>query len=379
MILFLHNRYRTSGGEERVLAELMELVKERLGEETQLLARDSASLGRREAALGLLSGGVGASEVAGAVRLAGARVVHAHNLHPSFGWRSLRAARSQGAKVVLHLHQYRLVCAVGVCFTRGEQCTRCHGRNTMPGIRLNCRGSRGEALAYGLALSLWQQRLLEQADALLVPSRFALARLGELGVTLDPQRTRVLPPPVTAPPQGARPACGVHALVVSRLSPEKGVDVAIEACSIAGRPLVVVGDGPQRASLEAMAQGIGGSSKGLVRFAGEVGAQRLADLRSEAALALVPSRTAETFGMAAAEAAAAGLPVLASRVGALPELIEEQALVDAGDPQALAASIERHWGDESAGERARQRVLERCSPERVASALAEVYGPAPAA
>ena len=62
--------------------------------------------------------------------------MHAHNLHPTLGWRALAAAREAGARVVLHLHQYRLVCAIGVCFTRGEECTRCHGRNTLPGVRL---------------------------------------------------------------------------------------------------------------------------------------------------------------------------------------------------------------------------------------------------
>ena len=63
--------------------------------------------------------------------------------------------------MVLHLHQYRLVCAIGVCFTRGEECMRCHGRNTLPGVRLNCRGSAPEAVAYGASLALWQRRLLE--------------------------------------------------------------------------------------------------------------------------------------------------------------------------------------------------------------------------
>ena len=59
-------------------------------------------------------------------------------------------------------------------------------------------------------------------------------------------------------------------------------------------------------------------------------------LRAGAAIALVPSRSAETFGLAAAEAMAAGLPVAASRVGALPELLDEQGLVAAGDAGALA-------------------------------------------
>ncbi|HTY96295.1 MAG TPA: hypothetical protein VMB91_04600, partial [Solirubrobacteraceae bacterium] len=127
MVLFLHNRYRTTGGEERVVEDLVWLVRERLGERAELLARDSAATGRAQAALGLLRGGLSPGEVAGAVRRAGAGVLHAHNLQPSLGWRALAAARGEGAGVVLHLHQYRLVCAVGVCFTRGRECTRCHG------------------------------------------------------------------------------------------------------------------------------------------------------------------------------------------------------------------------------------------------------------
>ena len=71
--------------------------------------------------------------------------MHAHNVHPTFGAKALEAAKAAGARVVLHLHNYRLVCAVGTCFTHGEDCTRCHGRNTLPGVLHNCRGSRAEA------------------------------------------------------------------------------------------------------------------------------------------------------------------------------------------------------------------------------------------
>src|ERR1700753_2963248 len=163
MVIFLHNRYRTTGGEERVVEDLLGLVRERLGEPAELLAADSATIGQARAAAGLLGGGLNPSAVAAAVRRGGARVLHAHNLQPSFGWRALAAARAEGARIVLHLHQYRLVCAVGVCFTEGRECTRCHGRNTLPGIARNCRGSRAEALAYGTSLALWQRRMIDCA------------------------------------------------------------------------------------------------------------------------------------------------------------------------------------------------------------------------
>jgi glycosyltransferase involved in cell wall biosynthesis len=366
MVLFLHNRYRTTGGEERVVDDLLGLVREQLDERAELLERDSASIARTRAALGLLRGGLAPEAIAAAVRQSGARVVHAHNLQPALGWRALAAARSEGARVVLHLHQYRLVCATGVCFTRGQECTRCHGRNTLPGVLLGCRGSRAEAVTYGAALALWQQRTVAQADVVVVPSEFARERLRALGAPLPWERVRVLAPPVRAATVGREGDEG-YALVVSRLSPEKGVDVAIEACRIAGIPLVVAGEGPQSAELRALA------GSGEVRFLGHVDDERLARLRARASIALVPSRSAETFGLAAAEAMMAGLPVLASAVGALCELVAPENLVEAGDAEALAAAIPRLAGDTTAAERGLLRARSRCAPEAVAAGLARIY------
>ncbi len=378
MVLFLHNRYRAPGGEERVVEDLMWLVRERLGEPAQLLARESDATGRARAAAGLLRGGLDPDEVADAVRRGGARVVHAHNIHPTLGWRALAAARSAGARVVVHLHQYRLVCAVGVCFTEGEECVRCHGPNTLPGVLRNCRGSRAEALAYAAGLSLWQRRTVEQADAVIVPSEFARERLRELGAPLPWERVHVLAPPVRALADGTpvpkRPPEG-YALVVARLAPEKGIDVAVEACRKVGIPLVVAGEG-----LDGIEGAMSGavSDGGAVRFVGRVDDARLAELRAGAALAVVPSLSAETFGLAAAEGMAAGLPVAASRVGALPELVGEEGLAPPGDVGALAAVIERLRSDPRAGERALGRVRALCAPEVVAGKLAEVYAAATA-
>jgi glycosyltransferase involved in cell wall biosynthesis len=372
MVLFLHNRYRTTGGEERAVEDLMWLVRERMGREAHLLTRDSAELaaaplGRARAAIGLLRGGLAPEDVAAAVRRTGARVVHAHNLNPSLGWRALAAARSAGAGVVLQLHNYRLVCAVGTCFTRGADCVRCHGRNTLPGVGLNCRGTGAEAVVYGAALALWQRRLAAQADVVLVPSQFAHRRLFELGAPLDPSRVRVVGHPVREFANRSRAQDGVHALLSARLAPEKGIDVAIDACHRAGIPLVVTGDGPLRGHLEALARPAG------ARLVGQVDSAELARLRSQAAVAVVPSRSAETFGLAAAEAMAAGVPVVASRVGALPELVPADGLVAPGDAAALAGAIATHRNDREAGERALAAARRHAGPDAVADALAPVY------
>ena len=365
----MHNAYRTPGGEERTVAELMWLVREHLGLDAELLERSSRELPRRRAALGLLRGGLEPREVGDVVRRAGARVVHAHNLNPALGWRALAAARAAGARVVLHLHNYRLVCAVGTCFTEGADCTRCHGRATHPGVVHNCRGALGEAVPYAISLAAWQRRMAGLADAVIVPSAAARRRLADLGAPLDPDRVHVVAPVVRAFATAADPPADGPALVAGRLAPEKGVEVAIEACHRAHVPRVVAGDGPLAAQLRARARGD-------VELVGRVPAAELAALRARASVAVIPSRSAETFALAAAEAMAAGLPVAASRIGALPELVEEAGLAAPGDPADLARVIAARRGDAEAGRRGLHAVRERCAPEVVADSLRAVYAAA---
>jgi glycosyltransferase involved in cell wall biosynthesis len=284
-------------------------------------------------------------------------------VHPWYGWRALAAARTAGARVVLHLHNYRLVCAVGTCFTRGEDCTRCHGRNTAPGVVLNCRGSRAESVAYGAALALWQRRLAECVDAFVVPSAFALERLRALGAPVE--GAHVIPSVQREFAGSSRAAAGRYALAAGRLTPEKGFADAIAACASARVPLVVAGDGPQLDELRAMG--------GDVRFTGRVAPDELAALRREAAVAIVPSRYAEILPLAALEAMAAGLPVAAARAGGLAEVVPAEGLYPPGDVGALAARVGALWGDAAAGDRSLAAVRARCAPRVVASALSAVY------
>ncbi len=365
MILFLHHRYRITGGEERVVEDLAWLVREHLGEDVDVLCRDSAETSATQAVVGLLRGGTDAREITEAIKRTGARVVHAHNLNPTYGWRALAAAKAAGVRTVLHLHNYRLVCAVGMCFNgHNEDCTRCHGRNTLPGVRLNCRGNRGEALAYAASLSLYQRRIVEYADVVITPSMAAEQRLRLLGAPLDD--VHVIGHVVREFVPASRAGTGQYALVASRLAREKGIDVAIAACEQAGVPLTIAGAGLETDALRALA----GPH---VRFVGQVDAPALNELRAGAAIELFPTRVAETFGLSAVEAMAAGLPVVASACGALTDLGPEVELVPPGDVTSLARAISECWGDAERGEAALARARELAAPEKVARRLADVY------
>jgi glycosyltransferase involved in cell wall biosynthesis len=367
VILHLHHRYRTLGGEEAAIEGLRALTEDVLGEETALLERDSAEVGGLRAAAGLVRGGLDPDEVAREVRRTGARIVHVHNVHPTFGARALHAARAAGARVVLQLHNYRLVCAVATCVRDGHDCQACHGSDTRPGLRHGCRGGRAEGLAYAAGLALQRRPLLAGADAIAVPSRAAAERLSALGAGLPAHRTHVLPHPVAAGPPIVPDPAG-PAVIAGRLAPEKGTDVAIEAARLTGRPLVVANSGPLEEALRAAAADLPG-----VRFAGRLDRAGLDALRAGASVELVPSLAHETFGLAAAEAMLRGLPVVASDVGALHELVPDDARVPPGDPAALAAAWDRLAGDADAGRRQRDRVRSVTDPAVVADRLRELY------
>ncbi|HJS92890.1 MAG TPA: glycosyltransferase, partial [Solirubrobacteraceae bacterium] len=220
MILILHNRYRAVGGEERAVADLAGLLA-RKGHDVEVLERSSHGLGRSRAAAGLLAGGLGPGEVAGLVRRRGVRVVHAHNLHPSFGWRALAAAREAGARTLLHLHNYRLFCAIGIAYRDGAPCFRCRLGHTRPGLRLRCRGSLPEAAVYAIALRRQQPRLLEHVDQFVAVSDALAAHLRDLG--LPTSLTATLPNfmPTAEFATESRAGDGEFALAAGRLTEEK--------------------------------------------------------------------------------------------------------------------------------------------------------------
>lgn len=354
-VLLLHNRYRAAGGEERVVDQLETVLRER-GHAVARLERDSSEASAAVAARGLLRGGLDEQAVADAVRTHGAEIVHAHNVHPLFGWRALAAARAAGARIVLHLHNYRLVCAIGIGFRDDEPCARCRGRDLRPGLRLRCRGSLPEALVYGAGLARQQPRLLEHADAVVAVSGAQLALLRDsYGVALP--QARVVPNAVERLAGDSRAGEGRYALAAGRLVAEKGFEIAVRAAVAAGVPLRVAGAGPQEQELRALAAGAD------VRFLGRISQAELERERRGAAVMLAPSRSNDPCPMSVVEALADGLPVLGSDRGGLPELVGAAATLPATDVAAWSAALRALWDDPAARARAGAEALARARAE----------------
>jgi glycosyltransferase involved in cell wall biosynthesis len=367
-VLVVHNRYRLEGGEERSV-ELQLAALDGAGVEHALLERSSAGVSRPAAALALLRGGRDEDEVAEAAGQLGADVVGVHNPLPLFGARALESARATGAAVVMHLHNLRLFCAIGVAARDGGPCFRCHHRNTVPGLLLNCRGSVPEAVVYAVALARHQPAVFANVDRFVVPSAYAAGQSALLGVPAD--RIDVVPHylPVDAFAGGSRAGEGEYALVAGRLAPEKGIDTAIEAAALADVPLRVAGEGPAAFDLTELANEIGAP----VDFLGRLDRGGMARELAGAAMLLMPSRYHEFAGYSALEAMAAGVPAIASRLGALPELLGESRCLPPNDPHAMAARMRKLWCDpalrrsegEALIERARSAHSEQAYVERL--------------
>ena len=371
-VLVVHNRYRLHGGEERAV-DLQLAALERAGIEHAPLFRDSAGAGRARAARALLAGGERPDEVAAAVRDLGATVVHVHNMNPLFGPRALAAAREAGARVVLHLHNFRLFCSIAVAFRDGETCFRCRGRFTLPGAVLNCRGSAPESAVYATALARHQPAVLEAVDRFVTPSAFAAGQLARLGV--PPDRLDVVPNYLPADELADASAAGDgrYALAAGRLAVEKGYAYAVRAAALAHVPLRVAGDGPLADHLRELAAATGAP----VEFEGAVPRERVRELLRGAAMAVVPSVGPDVMPFAAVEAMGAGVPLVAARSGSLPELAGEGRCVERRDPEALAGAMSALWDDSGhradEGEAALARARERFGEDRYLRDLLAAY------
>ena len=141
--------------------------------------------------------------------------------------------------------------------------------------------------------------------------------------------------------------------------------------------LIMCGDGPERAEAEALAEKLGVAE--LVTFVGKQPQSRIRDYLSVADLLLLPSQS-ESFGLTALEAMACEVPVIATRVGGIPELVEDKGcgyLFEIGDVDAMAEASLRVLSDNSErerlGKRGREIAVSRFTTEKIIPQYEELY------
>jgi glycosyltransferase involved in cell wall biosynthesis len=292
----------------------------------------------------------------------------------------LDAAREAGVPTVMSCNDYKHICPNYKLFHHGSLCEDCKGGKFYSAIKNRCchdslavsTVSALEAYAHNRT-NIWRKNV----DRFLFASRFMEGKTREFwgeGRFL----TDILQNPFDASDHYIEPNVGTTILYFGRLIEEKGVNVLLDAARQCQHVQVVIaGDGPDRLQVEAAA-----SELPNVCFAGPAWGDDLKQHLSRARAVVVPSLWHENFPYVILQAFAAGKPVIGSRRGGIPELVEAGPhgwLFEPTRPMELAAVIQRvaQLSDEevkSMGSYAQRYVTVTFSDDAIYAELKRIYG-----
>ena len=337
-ILLVHNKYQQKGGEDAVVANEKALLEESGHVVESFTAHNSAISGlvaKFNAFRNVTYNEEVRRTVAERLKRDCPDVVHVHNTFPLLSPSVYDACADAGLPVVQTLHNYRTVCAGALLLRNGRVCELCLDGRPYRAVLHRCYrdsvvGSLAVAnlIAYHNRHHTWATKVTR----FIVLSSFARGKFIEAGFPSD---RIVVKPNFVADPAPLRSHRREGILYVGRLSPEKGISYLIRALSRTDITLRILGDGPEREALEAQA------STNVV-FEGNVAPQRVREAMQAAKLLVLPSICYENFPLSLVEAFANGLPVIASRLGSLAEIVDDDVtgrLVTPADPVALRAAI----------------------------------------
>jgi len=341
-ILLVHNAYRHSGGEDRVVETEAQMLRER-GHEVLTYIRQNPDHG---VAVLRLAGQAFWNQTAylelrRLIHDTKPHIVHLHNTFPLISPAALYAARRECVPTVQTLHNYRLLCPNGLFLRDEKPCEDCMNKSApWPAILHACyRNSyAASAVAAGtLAMHRARATWRTQVDWYIALTEFSRQKFIVGGL---PAERISVKPHVVHPDPRIGSGDGGFALFVGRLSHEKGIETLLAAWRrLAGRmQLVIVGDGPLGESVRRAA-----AATRAISWVGKRSFQDVQELLGRATFVIVPSICYETFGLVVAEAYAKGTPVLAAKLGALEELVEDGRtgfLFTPGDCDDLARQVE---------------------------------------
>lgn len=383
-IVLVHNRYHQPGGEDVVFDSEKRLLQQ-AGHQvisyvrSNMELQDTSIVDRIAIAPQMLWSSKTRSEFAAVLENEHPDVVHVHNtflvISPSIYW----ACRQYGVPVVQTLHNFRLLCPAASFYRDGKICRECVDQTLLQGIRHGCyRNSR--AATAGVALMLALHRTLDtwrkSITRFIALTDFARRQFIEAG--LPPERLVVKPNFVDPDPQ-ERSGPGEYAIYVGRFMENKGLGTLLKAWAQlpAPYPLHIIGDGPERAALEAQAHEYQLSA---ITFRGRLPHAEVIAAVKGARFSIVPSTWYEGLPMCILEAFACGTPVLCSRIGGLPEIVEDHVTglhFTPGDARDLASQVDWAWNHPAEivrmGRAARRKYEAHYTAEKNYNLLLRIY------
>lgn len=374
-VLLVHNGYQQRGGEDSVVESEIALLRAR-GHEVELYQRHNDEvngMSRPRLLADTMWSRQTMQDIAARVASFRPDVIHVHNTLPLVSPSVFWAAGQAGVPVVQTLHNYRMACLDATFLRDGQICEDCLGKVPWRGVAHGCyRGSvvQSGAMASMLVLHRGLGTFRRKVTRYIALSEFGRDKLAQAGLPLE--RISVKPNYLEWRDAGdeAQPRTG--GLFVGRLSPEKGVDVLLQAlATLPSAQVQVVGGGPLEQQVRTQ---LGPLSLGFQPLPAVMA------LMQSAGFMVLPSLWYEGFPRTIVEAYACGTPVVASRLGAMAEVIEDGVtglLFSPGNVQELADKIAWAQANPAAmrtmGQAARRRYETHYSPEVNYRQLLAIY------
>lgn len=349
-VLLVHNSYREMGGEDVVFEQERRLLGA-AGHEVQVFRRSNSEIHddnfvRRIAlAKQTIWASPSRNGLQELLRQGRPDLVHVHNTFPLISPSVFWACKQEGIPVIQTLHNYRLICPVGTLFRDAHLCEECMEHTLWRSLRYGCyRKSRLATAPAALMLAIHRnlRTWSKMVDCYIALSQFAKSKYIQSGIPAN--KIQVKPNFLYADP-GLRDKDGGYALYAGRIIPEKGLPVVINAWRrLKVRiPLVVIGAGPL---LDVMQRKVAESGLSKICFKGMMDHEGVLSAMKGARFVLFPSQYYENFPMTLVESFACGVPVIASRLGSINEIVRDGfngLQFTPGDDVDLAAKVEWAW------------------------------------
>jgi glycosyltransferase involved in cell wall biosynthesis len=379
-VLMVHNEYRMPGGEDESTRVEEELLRSHgvTVESYRVSNKQIPGTSGISTAANAIWSRETYSRVRAVVREKKYDIVHVQNFFPLISPAVYYAAKSEGAAVVQTLRNYRLLCPNALFFREGSACEDCLGRSVpWPAVIHRCY--RGSLVASGaVAAMLMVHRALRtwsrQVDVFIALTKFASEKFVKGGF---PARKIVVKPNFAFSRNDViRGVRDDHFLYAGRLSEEKGIATLLDAWRIVGQDcrLKVVGTGPLAPVNGAYLK------EPHIEFLGERSVSEVADLMERSRSLVFPSLVYEGMPRTIIEAFATGTPVIASRLGAMAEIVEDGVTgihFELGNAADLAAKVKwarNHPAEmEAMGRAARREHETKYSAERNYKLLIDIY------
>ncbi|HHZ88054.1 MAG TPA: glycosyltransferase family 1 protein [Chromatiaceae bacterium] len=286
--------------------------------------------------------------------------------------------RKRGIPIVLTLHDLKPLCPNYMMYTEKQICERCKGRKFYNCVIHKCtKDSRSKSFINMVEMYLhYFAGYYQDVDQYIAVSQFHRSKMIEYG--FPESQISYVPNCIDTSQFSPSGKDDGYALFFGRLSEEKGLRVLLDAASLCPDiPIVITGTGPEEQNLKQAASRSGLTN---IKFVGFKSGDALKDVLDRASFTIISSKLYENCPMTILESMAMRKPVIGSRIGGIPELINEGEngfLFDVGDHEGLAEKMKLLWESPSQraeiGSRGREMVSQHFSPEKHLQQLLSVY------